>query len=234
MKPELYLSDARCDGKPMFRVHTAGSVGSTTGIVAAARAGGQAQDRPGRRLREAVRGQRQFAGQRRGASSAPAVRSRRLCPFHIHRSGAPSTSGGRYGRRPQNAREEPFRHLKIEDISIEKVKESPDALGADPLPRVLPVVRRRLRRGPHRRGGGRRRRPTDGRLRGSSVRRRARSRRASRAATRWHRWRPRCAQDVYDQAGITNPREQIDMAELYVPSRGTRRSGSRPTASPIR
>ena len=26
-----------------------------------------------------------------------------------------------------------------------------------------------------------------------------------------------CAADVYAQAGITNPREQIDMAELYVP-----------------
>jgi acetyl-CoA C-acetyltransferase len=27
----------------------------------------------------------------------------------------------------------------------------------------------------------------------------------------------RCAQDVYDQAGITDPRRQIDVAELYVP-----------------
>ena len=36
MKPELYLSDALgAVGKPMFRVHTAGSVGGTTGIVAA-------------------------------------------------------------------------------------------------------------------------------------------------------------------------------------------------------
>jgi len=26
-----------------------------------------------------------------------------------------------------------------------------------------------------------------------------------------------CAEDVYKQAGITNPRQQIDMAELYVP-----------------
>jgi acetyl-CoA C-acetyltransferase len=26
-----------------------------------------------------------------------------------------------------------------------------------------------------------------------------------------------CAEDVYQQAGITNPRQQIDMAELYVP-----------------
>ena len=36
MKPELYLTDALgATGKPMFRVHTAGSVGGTTGIVAA-------------------------------------------------------------------------------------------------------------------------------------------------------------------------------------------------------
>ena len=35
MKPELYMSDALgATGKPMFRVHTAGSVGGTTGIVA--------------------------------------------------------------------------------------------------------------------------------------------------------------------------------------------------------
>ena len=35
MKPELYLTDALgAHGKPMFRVHTAGSVGGTTGIVA--------------------------------------------------------------------------------------------------------------------------------------------------------------------------------------------------------
>src|SRR6478672_11506749 len=36
MKPELYLTDALgAHGKPMFRVHTAGSVGGATGIVAA-------------------------------------------------------------------------------------------------------------------------------------------------------------------------------------------------------
>ena len=60
MKPELYLSDALgAVGKPMFRVHTAGSVGGTTGHRGRLpRAGGQAQDGPGRGLREAVRGQR--------------------------------------------------------------------------------------------------------------------------------------------------------------------------------
>src|SRR3954452_23946883 len=35
MMPELYLADALgCVGKPMFRVHTAGSVGGSTAIVA--------------------------------------------------------------------------------------------------------------------------------------------------------------------------------------------------------
>ncbi|MEZ5495016.1 MAG: hypothetical protein R3E61_10755 [Pseudomonadales bacterium] len=34
--PELYLADALgCVGKPMLRVHTAGSVGGSTAIVAA-------------------------------------------------------------------------------------------------------------------------------------------------------------------------------------------------------
>src|SRR5688500_9430598 len=35
MMPELYLADALgCSGKPLFRVHTAGSVGGSTSIVA--------------------------------------------------------------------------------------------------------------------------------------------------------------------------------------------------------
>ena len=72
-----------------------------------------------------------------------------------------------------------------------------------------------LHRRGRRQGGGE---PTAARRRGSSARRRAASRRASPGATRCD---PQaavdCAEDVYGQAGITNPREQIDMAELYVP-----------------
>ena len=38
MMPELYLADALgCVGKPMLRVHTAGSVGGSTAIVASMR-----------------------------------------------------------------------------------------------------------------------------------------------------------------------------------------------------
>jgi acetyl-CoA C-acetyltransferase len=35
MMPELFLADAWAQGKPLFRVHTAGSVGGSTAIVAA-------------------------------------------------------------------------------------------------------------------------------------------------------------------------------------------------------
>ncbi len=130
MKPELYLSDALgAVGKPMFRVHTAGSVGGTTGIVAASpRPGGQAQDAcspsPSRSSPRATpsspsaRGKGASLGA--GGAFAPFIRS------YIHRSGAPEHIGWKVAVKDRlNALKNPYAHLKIEDISIEKVKESP-------------------------------------------------------------------------------------------------------------
>ena len=57
MMPELFLADALgCTGKPMFRVHTAGSVGGSTAIVASQLIVGR-HPRAGadRGVREAVR-----------------------------------------------------------------------------------------------------------------------------------------------------------------------------------
>ena len=100
MKPELYLSDALgAVGKPMFRVHTAGSVGGTTAIVAAiARAGGQAPDRAGRRLREAVGGQRPVRPRERPRAppSGPEEPSPRSSGPTSTAAGPPSTSAGRW------------------------------------------------------------------------------------------------------------------------------------------
>src|SRR5450432_855217 len=96
MKPELYLTDALgATGKPMFRVHTAGSVGGTTGIVAAHHV------ETGRHKRvlavgyqKQSEGNAQFAlGSGRGASLgaggafAPYIRA------YIQRSGAPEHIG---------------------------------------------------------------------------------------------------------------------------------------------
>ena len=214
MKPELYLSDALgAVGKPMFRVHTAGSVGGTTGIVGRlARAGGQAQDAcwpsPSRSSPRATPSSPSAAA--RAPRSAPAARSPRSSAPTSTAAAPPSTSGGRSrSRTGSNALKNPYAHLKIEDISIEKVKESPMMWEPDPLPRVVPVVRRRLRGGPHRRGrrqGGRGRRSAAGV--DPRHRRRAREppsfpgRDPVRPQARLHD----CADDVYAQAGITDPR----------------------------
>ena len=99
MKPELYLSDALgAVGKPMFRVHTAGSVGGTTGVVAASHVqAGKHKTRARRRVREAVGGQRPVRPRQRQGRLA---RRRRLVrPVHPRPTSTaaarPSTSAGR-------------------------------------------------------------------------------------------------------------------------------------------
>ena len=96
MKPELYMSDALgATGKPMFRVHTAGSVGGTTGIVASHHVqSGVFKRVMAVAFEKQSEGNAQFAlGSGRGASLgaggafAPFVRS------YIARSGAPEHVG---------------------------------------------------------------------------------------------------------------------------------------------
>ena len=222
MKPELYLSDALgATGKPMFRVHTAGSVGGSTAIVAASHVqAGKHKRVLAVAFEKQSEGNAQFAlGSGKGASLgaggafAPFIRS------YIHRSGAPEHIGWMVAVKDrQNALKNPYAHLKIEDISIEKVKESP--MMWDPV--------RFLESCPS----------SDGAC--AVVITDEEGGNAAAAAGRPPAWilatssrseppsfpgrdpvRPQacltCADDVYKQAGITRPREQIDMAELYVP-----------------
>ena len=222
MKPELYLSDALgAVGKPMFRVHTAGSVGGTTGIVAASHVQtGKHTTVLAVAFEKQSEGNAQFAlGSGKGASLgaggsfAPFIRS------YIHRSGAPEHIGWKVAVKDrQNALKNPYAHLKLQDISIEKVKESP--MMWEPI--------RFLESCPS----------SDGAC--ALVITDEDGGKAAAAAGRPPAWilgtssrseppafpgrdpvRPQacltCAEDVYAQAGITRPREQIDMAELYVP-----------------
>ena len=169
MKPELYLTDALgAAGKPMFRVHTAGSVGGTTGIVAAHHVEtGPPQARARGRAREAVGGQRAVRARLRPRR----VDRRRWCVRAVHarlhpahRRAARHRPDGR-GEGPPERAEEPVRapedrrHLHREGEGVA------DDVGPGALPRVVPVVRRRVRGGVHRRGrrqGRRRRRPPAG------------------------------------------------------------------------
>ncbi len=222
MKPELYLTDALgATGKPMFRVHTAGSVGGTTGIVASHLV------ESGRHKRvlavgyqKQSEGNAQFAlGSGKGASLgaggafAPYMRS------YMHRSGAPADVGPMVAVKDRlNALKNPYAHLKIEDMSIEKVKASP--MMWDPV-RYLEscpssdgacaVIFTDEAGGVDAAAAGR----PPAWILGSAVRSEP-SQFPGRDPVR-----PQaaldCATDLYQQAGITRPREQIDCAELYVP-----------------
>ncbi len=129
MKPELYLSDALgAVGKPMFRVHTAGSVGGTTAIVAASHVQvGKHRTVLAVAFEKQSEGNAQFAlGSGKGASLGAGGAFAPFIRAYIQRSGAPEHIGWKVAVKDRlNALKNPYAHLKIEDISIEKVKASP-------------------------------------------------------------------------------------------------------------
>ena len=217
MKPELYLSDALgAVGKPMFRVHTAGSVGGTTGIVAASHVqAGKHKRVLAVAFEKQSEGNAQFAlGSGKGASLGAGGAFAPFIRAYIHRSRAPEHIGWKVAVKDrQNALKNPYAHLKIEDISIEKVRNSP--MMWEPI--------RFLESCPSSDGacavvitdevGARGRNP--------AWILAASSRSEPPSFPGRDPVRPeacvQCAKDVYAQAGITRPRQQIDMAELYVP-----------------
>ena len=219
MMPELSMADALgAHGKPMMRVHTAGSVGGSTAIVATHLVETGRHDRV---LTVAYEKQAEgnaqwgLAGGRSGGMGAGGI----FAPWmrsYIAKSGAPEHIGWKVAVKDrQNALKNPYAHLQLKDISIEKVKESPmlwepvhflescpssdgacamvltNQAGAKKAPRkpawvLSTAMKSELGTFPGR----------------DTVRPRA---------------GVECAHDLYDSAGITNPREQIDAAEIYVP-----------------
>ncbi len=129
MMPELSMADALgANGKPMMRVHTAGSVGGSTAIVATHLIETGRHDRV---LTVAYEKQAEgnaqwgLAGGRSGGMGAGGI----FAPWmrsYIAKSGAPEHIGWQVAVKDrQNALKNPYAHLQLKDISIEKVKESP-------------------------------------------------------------------------------------------------------------
>ncbi|HLG92564.1 MAG TPA: thiolase domain-containing protein [Acidimicrobiales bacterium] len=221
--PEIYLADALgAVGKPLMRVHTAGSVGGSTAIVAASLVQAGIHDRV---LTVAFEKQSEsdamwalsrplpfapptLAGA--GGYFAPLIRS------YIRRSGAPDHVGIMVAVKDrQNALRNPYAHLHLEDVSFEKVAESamlwdpiryletcPSSDGACAMVLASEQVADR-HPGPvawvH--GTAMRSEPT------MFAGRDAVDPRAGRD----------CAADLYRQAGISEPRRELDVAEIYVP-----------------
>ena len=223
MMPELFLNDAIGGAyKPMLRVHTAGSVGGSTGIVAASMIQGGIHDRV---LCVAYEKQSEsnatwalsvsmpfslatVAGA--GGYFAPLVRG------YIRRSGAPEDTGIRVAVKDrQNALLNPLAHLQLKDISFEMVANSP--MLWDPI--------RYLETCPS----------SDGACAMVMEKESLASARSGKVA--WiHATEMRSeptmfsgrdqvmpqatldnAASLYKKAGISKPREEIDCAEIYVP-----------------
>jgi acetyl-CoA C-acetyltransferase len=220
--PELYLADALgAVGKPMIRVHTAGSVGGSTALVAASLVQGGIHRRV---LTVAFEKQSEadamwalsrplpfapptLAGA--GGYFAPHIRA------YIRRASAPDNIGILVAVKDRlNALKNPYAHLHLDDISEEKVRESP--MLWDPI--------RYLETCPSSDGACALVLSDEGSVSGSrdpawvlaTAMRSEPTMFAGRDVVNPQAGRD-CAADLYLQAGITDPRSQIDCVEIYVP-----------------
>jgi acetyl-CoA C-acetyltransferase len=223
MMPELYLADALgANGKPIMRVHTAGSVGGSTALVAASLVQAGVHERvltvafekqsesdtmwalsPRIPFQPAV-----VAGA--GGYFAPHIRA------YMAKSGAPDHIGMMVAVKDRlNALRNPYAHLHQPDISMEQVAQSPmlwDPIryaetcpASDGACAMVLAGERDATRGAHPpawiRGTAMRSEPTMFSGRDQVNPRAGRD----------------CAAELYAQAGIRNPRTEIDVAEVYVP-----------------
>ncbi len=223
MMPELYLADALgASGKPMLRVHTAGSVGGSTALVAASliQAGVH-----GRVLCVAFEKQSEsnatwavtpsmpfqppvVAGA--GGYFTPHIRA------YMKRSGAPPDVGIKVALKDRlNAIRNPYAHLHMPDITYEMIEESamlwepirfhetcPSSDGACAMVLTSESIADATSKPPA--------------WVWSTAMRSEPTMFSGRDQVNPQAGRD-CAADVYEQAGITNPREEIDVAEVYVP-----------------
>lgn len=226
MMPELYLADALgAVGKPLFRVHTAGSVGGSTAIVATQLVEAGIHERV---LTVAYEKQSEseamwalslpipfqppmHAGA--GGYFAPHIRS------YIRRAAAPDHIGILVALKDRrNALSNPYAHLQEADITFDSIKESlmlwdpiryaetcPSSDGACAM--VL---------GSESVGDA----ATSAGLAPAWVHGTAMRSEPTMSADRdpvLPLGGRECARDVYRQAGITDPRKQVDCVEMYVP-----------------
>jgi acetyl-CoA C-acetyltransferase len=222
MTPELYLADALgAAGKPIMRVHTAGSVGGSTALVAAR----LVQSRQHRRVLAVAyekqsegNAQWSLAGGKSGGMGAGGI----FAPWiraYIQKSGAPEHIGWQVAVKDRlNALNNPYAHLRLKDITIDTVRESP--MLWDPLHFLESCP------------------SSDGAC--AIVFTDEAGGKAAASAGNAPAWviasamrsepsafpgrdpiRPQggidCSADLYKQAGVTNPARDIDVAELYVP-----------------
>jgi acetyl-CoA C-acetyltransferase len=221
--PEAYLTDALgCNGKPMLRVHTAGSVGGSTALVAAS----HVQSGTFKRVLT-VSFEKQSESNAMWALSNPQPFSTHLnagaggyfAPIireYMRRSKAPYNVGIKVAVKDRlHGARNPLAHLQKPDITMQEVEESfmlwdpirflescPSSDGACAMVIVSEELAKQSPKPP-------------AWIRGVAMRSEP-TMYAGREEVNPQAGRD-CAADVYKQAGITNPRKDLDCAEVYVP-----------------
>jgi acetyl-CoA C-acetyltransferase len=223
MMPELWLTDSlAASGKPVFRVHTAGSVGGSTAIVAAQHVMSGIHKRV-----LTVAFEKQSDGNAMWALSVPtpfgvpvhAGAGGYFSPIirsYMRRSGAPAHIGAMVAVKDRtNACKNPYAHLHEPDWTLEKALETP--MLWDPV--------RFIETCPSSDGAAALVMVSEDVADTMSVPKAWVHSTAMRSEPTMFAGRnqvsPRagelCAEDLYRKAGIKNPLEEIDVCEVYVP-----------------
>lgn len=225
LMPELYLADALgCVGKPMMRVHTAGSVGGSTAIVAASHVqSGQFnrvltvayEKQSESNAMWALSSKQPFSphfNAGAGGFFAPIIRE------YMRRSGAPADIGCKVAYKDRmHALNNAHAHIQDEHgkPDLQQYLDSPMLWDPIRFSEVCPssdgacamvIANEELAEASPNPPAW---------IAGTAMR----------SEPTMYAWREevnpeagrQCAADVYEQAGITNPLEEIDCAEIYVP-----------------
>ncbi len=219
VQPELYMADALgAAGKPIMRVHTAGSVGGSTAVVAAHHIQSGVHERVltlGWEKQSEGDTSKALSGGRGGGVGAGGYFAPHIQSY-IERSGAPDHIGFLVAVKDRkNALKNEYAHLKLPDIDVDAVRESP--IVWEPIHRLesCPTSDGAAALVLTNEAGGRRAANKPAWVHATAVR----------SELGWFPGRdpvsPQagkdCVADVYRQAGISNPRQELDVIECYVP-----------------
>ena len=223
MMPELYLAEALgAVGKPILRVHTAGSVGGSTALVAAS----LIQSRVHKKVLT-IGFEKQSESNATWALSLPQPFSVSInagaggyfSPIirqYMSRSGAPELIGCMVAFKDrQHALKNPYAHLHQNDLTFEDVVDSPMLWNPIRYSETCPSSDGACAMVLGNEASGDRAENPVAWVHGTAMRSESNNfpgrDEVNPLASR------QCAADVFRQAGITNPLKEIDAVEIYVP-----------------
>ncbi len=223
MMPELMLADALgAAGKPMVRVHTAGSVGGSTAIVAASLVQSGAHERV---LTVAYEKQSESNAMWALSVSLPFQQTMvagaggyfsPLIRAYMKRSGAPEDTGIRVALKDRlNAHKNPYAHIQLEGVDFDMIASSPMLWDPIRYHETCPSSDGACAMVLSNEAGAAKTARKPAWVHATSMRTEP-TMFAGRDQVNPQAGRD-CAAALYKKAGVTNPREEIDCAEVYVP-----------------